>query len=58
MYRAGWTPATLVIDGSGRILHVHMGALVDSIAIDAVLTAAASGARANAPETVVSGIWE
>jgi peroxiredoxin len=39
MYRGGWVPATLVIDGEGRVLHSRMGQLDSGIAMDSILAA-------------------
>lgn len=39
MYRGGWVPATLVLDGEGRVLYSRMGALTEAIAVDSVVAA-------------------
>lgn len=40
MYRGGWVPATIVVDGEGGIVHVRMGLLEDPFHVDSILKAA------------------
>jgi peroxiredoxin len=56
MYRGGWVPATMVVDGEGLILHARMGQVEIGPATDSVLEAvrwapAAAARAAGAADT-------
>lgn len=48
MYRGGWVPATIVVDGEGGTLYVRMGTLEDPAHVDSILRVATASRSAAA----------